>query len=287
MEAKKPNQPKKAPKKAPKKTQSKPQPVETVPVKIDVNPESLISQAIRQKLPVEQMEKILAMRTELKKEWAKEQFFLSLADFQRKCPIIKKTKKVLNKDKTLRYKYAPLDEIIKQTRDLIYQYGFSYVISTTQSDDMVSAKCILHHVSGHSEHTSLAVPIDKTAFMTESQKVASALTFAKRYALCDALGILTQDTDDNTQFTEPELKRKAIKQPEKLTIENICNKIHEFGIAQCNGEEKYFSEWLLSITKTNNIPESEKIYEMNIANIMKLWKILKKEINEFEKATTK
>src|SRR3990167_3791525 len=46
--------------------------------------------------------------------------------------------------------------------------------------------------------------------MNAAQKVASALTYAKRYAFCNAFGILTGDADDDARLTgngdEPHLK---------------------------------------------------------------------------------
>ena len=45
------------------------------------------------------------------------------------------------------------------------------------------------------------MPIDKDGFMNTPQKFASALTYAKRYAFCNAFGILTADEDDDTAKT--------------------------------------------------------------------------------------
>jgi hypothetical protein len=47
--------------------------------------------------------------------------------------------------------------------------------------------------------------------MNEPQRFASALTFAKRYAFCNAFGILTGDEDDNAE--------KATAPPAKPTRE--------------------------------------------------------------------
>ena len=50
--------------------------------------------------------------------------------------------------------------------------------------------------------STFKVPIDKEGYMNAPQKFASALTFAKRYAFCNAFGILTGDEDDDSNAVE-------------------------------------------------------------------------------------
>ena len=168
--------------------------------------QSLIAQAIDNKVPVETMEKLLSMRRELKAEYAKEEFDRSLAAFQANCPVIKKTKEVNFTSKRTggrtQYKYAPLESIVLQVKKLLQQHGFSYTVNTKQNGQ-ITAICKVTHEQGHSEKSELTVPIDSGAFMNEQQKVASALTFAKRYAFCNAFGILTGDEDDDSRSNEP------------------------------------------------------------------------------------
>lgn len=160
--------------------------------------EALISRAIDKNVSVETMEKLLAMRRELKKEFAKEMFDESMAKFQGECPVIGKDKAVLNKDKTTtRYKYAPLDIIVKQAQEYLKNNGFSFSINTEVENSWVTAICKVTHKLGHSEISQFKIPIDPEAFMNQQQKFASALTFAKRYAFCNAFGILTGDEDDD------------------------------------------------------------------------------------------
>jgi len=161
---------------------------------IEVN--DLIARAIDKGVPVETMEKLLAMRQQLKAEWAREQYQAALSAFQADCPIIKKDKVVMNKDgRTERYRYAPIDSIIKQVRSLIEKHGFNYRADAEIEGRTVNATCIVTHKHGHSERSSFSVPIDPEAYMNEAQKYAAALTFAKRYAFCDAFGIFTGDAD--------------------------------------------------------------------------------------------
>ena len=165
-----------------------------VPVKQDA--EALIALAIEKNVPVETMERLLVMRRELKAEYAKEQFDNAMAKFQAKCPTIRKTKEVKTRAGVVAYRYAPLESIVEQVKELLKTHGFSYAVQTETLDGSVKATCIVKHRFGHSESSSIAVPLgNKTDIMSQTQVVAAALTFAKRYAFCNVFGILTGDED--------------------------------------------------------------------------------------------
>lgn len=180
-----------------------------VPVesKIKFDAEQLISQAISQNVPVETMERLLAMRRDLKAEYAKEQFDAALSQFQGECPVIGKDKQVSFDSKrtggNTSYKYAPLDSIIKQVKPLLSKFGFSYSFDTQVENNRTINLCKITHKDGHSETGKFEVPIDTTAFMNEQQKFGSANTFGKRYAFLNAFGILTGDEDDDSNSNAP------------------------------------------------------------------------------------
>ena len=190
-------------------------PTQIVPQTTEIT--RLIERAIDKNVPVETMEKLLAMRRELKAEWAREQYQAALAAFQAELPVIKKTRKVMNKDgKTERYRYAPLDSIVAQVKQLLEKHGFSHRTDALIEGKFVTAECVVTHREGHSERSRFAVPIEPTAFMNDAQKYASALTFTKRYAFCGALGILTGDADTDTIEIAAEVERvEQVERPER------------------------------------------------------------------------
>jgi hypothetical protein len=191
-------------------------PQEAVPAET-FNVEGLIAKAIEKKVPVDTMERILAMRRELLAEQAKRAFDQALAGFQAECPTIEKTKKVFDRNSTkIRYQYAPIEAIIEQVKPLLQRHGFSYTIKTKTEDNRVTAIVKATHEQGHSELSDFTIPIDPQGFMNEQQKFASALTFAKRYAFCNAFGIMTGDEDDDANSNgEPTTKQNARPAPAK------------------------------------------------------------------------
>jgi YHS domain-containing protein len=163
----------------------------------DFNIQSLISQALEQKTPVETLERLLVMRDKLKAEWAKEQFDSAMANFQAECPVIEKNKKV--SFGTTNYSYAPLEVIVEQVKDILSKNGFSYTFDTSEDEKGVTIFCFAKHIAGHMEKSKCFIALDNVSKMNVSQKSGSAMTYGKRYAFCNAFGILTGDEDNDAQ----------------------------------------------------------------------------------------
>lgn len=171
--------------------------------------EVLISQAISQGLGIDTMEKLFALKERHDANVAKEAYVGAMSTFQSNCPIIEKTKKVLNKDgRTVRYQYAPIDAIAEQIKKPLADNGLSYKWEVENKPGFINATAVVTHRLGHSEQSSFEVPIDTEGYMTAPQKYASALTFAKRYSLCNILGISTgeEDTDATDVGKESDVK---------------------------------------------------------------------------------
>lgn len=183
-----------------------------IAIKEDTSVESFISQAIAGNVPMETLERLFVLRKEVKAEAAREAYTQALADFQSACPIIEKTKKVLNKDgRSVRYVFAPIDSIVSQIKKPLANAGLSYRWETRQEGKAVTAICIVTHKLGHSEKSEFTIEVDQEGFMTAPQKIASALTFAKRYSLLNALGISTGDEDTDATDVGAEPEAQSIK----------------------------------------------------------------------------
>ena len=160
--------------------------------------ESFIEKAIAANAPVETLERLFALHQKVNEDRAKAAFVQALAEFQKECPVIEKTKKVMERDsQKVRYMYAPIDSIVTQVREYVSKNGFSYRWETKQEGNKITAVCVLTHVLGHSESSGFTIESEASKFMSAPQSQASALTFAKRYTLCNVLGISTGEEDDD------------------------------------------------------------------------------------------
>ena len=228
--------------------------------------DNFIAKAIETNADVQTLERLFALHKEVKAEQARSAFVQALANFQKECPSIEKTKKVTNKDGTLRYTFAPLDGIAEQIKDTLANNGFSYSWDVDQPENMMKVTATLTHIEGHAETSTLAIPIVSDGYMTEPQKYASAQTYAKRYTLLNVLGISTADEDTDATDVGDEKDAKSVKAQIVLYLRRLGYETEEKSVI----EE--------TVKKVTNLKLTEKNYE-EIAGRLS---VLVKEKEEYE-----
>jgi hypothetical protein len=166
----------------------------------------LLQLAIEHKLPVETLERLQALHERVSDRAAATEFARELAAFQEECPPIAKTSTanvVTKGGARYSYTYADLDQIARTVRPLLGARGFSYTWDSDVRDKTLHCVCILRHVNGHSERANFSAPVESSAGMSEQQKHASALTYARRQSLVQVLGLTTTEPDTDAANPEP------------------------------------------------------------------------------------
>jgi hypothetical protein len=164
----------------------------------DEDPIGLFKLAIESKAGADTLERVMAVRRELRAERAQEAFESALSDFQAGCPVILKNKGVKTNAGTVAYKFAPIEDVEAVIRPIEKLHGFNHTFDTdaASAQGWVIAKCIVTHRSGHSRTSTMKLPLGgKTQIMSDTQQFAAALTFANRRALCNAYGLVLVGED--------------------------------------------------------------------------------------------
>jgi hypothetical protein len=229
-----------------------------------LNPEWLIAKAIEQKLPVRSLEQLLAMRERLKTERAREAFYRALSGFQSECPVIPKSKTATVTSRrtgaSYQYLFASLDVIVAAVRPCFQKHGFSYRIDThvePGTPAFLVATCMVHHREGHSESSEFRVPVETSGRMNPAQEYGSAGTYAKRYAFCNAFGILTGDEDDDGQSLgaprdeppPPEIRVQGPGVVQGARITPAQHRLLEARIGQLDLDRERVKDWLKRASK--------------------------------------
>jgi hypothetical protein len=168
-----------------------------------MNPGQLLAQAIDKGLTVESLEKLMALQERWEANQARKYFFESLSEFQRACPVLKKTKTVAFKD--VKYKYVPLASIVNQVKDILSKNGLTYRWETKDENLNLTVTCIITHKDGHFESTSMSATADDSGSKNKIQARGSAITYLQRYTLIGALGISSADDDNDGRTSEKSL----------------------------------------------------------------------------------
>jgi len=94
--------------------------------------------------------------------------------------------------------YTEFDAIYEVVMPLLTENGLSLTFIASSTPQGVTAIPVLRHVDGHKEvGEPLFMPTDTSGAKTGPQAVASALSYAKRYAMTAALNIATREEDDD------------------------------------------------------------------------------------------
>lgn len=155
---------------------------------------------------------------------AEKDFNTAFVKLQADIPRIKATKPVPNNDGTVRYKFAPYEELMSQVQPLLQKHGFAVSFSSDVKEGRFIEICTLAHVAGHSKTNQFAVRIGSgPPKATETQADGAAATYAKRYALCNALNIVISALDDDAAAIGP---TETITQEQ---AESLRERVHATG----------------------------------------------------------
>ena len=143
-------------------------------------------------------EKLCEIKERMENKEAERDFNAAFSKLQSQLPQVMATKPVPNKDGTLRYKFAPYEEIMLLVQPHLTANGFSVSFNTRPVENgRLPVICTLRHISGHSQSNEFSVRIGGgPPGSTETQADGAAKTYAKRGALCDCLNIIVDHDDD-------------------------------------------------------------------------------------------
>lgn len=146
----------------------------------------------------ERLEKFMQLQERWEDRQAEKAFNVAMAAFQGECPIIEKVKK------GARSKYAPIEHLVVKIKPLLDKHGLAYSFNTQgKNAEETIMLTTISHVGGHSKTSEYTFnTIDDGGNMNGSQRRKSALSYAKRAGLENALGIVTAEEDDDAAKAE-------------------------------------------------------------------------------------
>lgn len=168
-------------------------PNDTLPARPEtLGPAAMLQSAIERGASVDAIKTLAEIYERWEAKRAEKDFTLALLTFRAACPPIFRTHDGVHKAK-----YAPLDKIAAVIDPILAQCGFIYTFDTELAAHEIKCVCTLHHIGGHATHSHFAAPVKADHGMTDLHATASAVSFAKRYALQQALGLVTGLRDDD------------------------------------------------------------------------------------------
>lgn len=171
----------------------------------DPNPSALLQLAVQQNLDIDKLEKLMELQERWQAQQARKEFLSAVSQFQAICPTLEKTKRVEFTNKAgykTKYSYASLGDIVESIKKPLSDKGLSFRWEIQDTENKLTVTCIVSHLLGHSEKTTMSAAKDDSGGKNEIQQRGSSITYLQRYTLIAALGISTADEDVDGQKDE-------------------------------------------------------------------------------------
>lgn len=160
----------------------------------------------------------------------------AFADAQAELPEIPKSKTAEIPTKTggrYSYTYADLSSVLAACRPILNYHGLSVAQSVGGDDRHVSVTTRIFHVGGHFEDFGPTV----LPAGADARGVGSAITYARRYGLCAALGIVPDEDDDGQAASRTNRQPEPERSPEEIS-RLLTNKLKAVALEVCAGDKE-------------------------------------------------
>ena len=205
-------------------------------------PGNLLELAVSKGADVSQLEKLMALQANYEAKQAKTAYLMAITKFQAEVPRINKTKVGHN------FSYAPLADIVEQIKTLLEKCGLSYRFEQDHQNG-IEVTCVLSHIDGHSERTSMTADPDTSGSKNSVQAVGSTVTYLQRYTLIGSLGLTTADEDMDGRLPFQGLDQSQIAKLDEM-------------LSDCEGEFKGFKSSFFKWAKVSDLSQiSAKNYD--------------------------
>jgi hypothetical protein len=156
----------------------------------------------------------------------------ALAEVQAKLPEIRKGETATVQTKTggsYKYSYADLADVSQVILPLLGQHGLSWITRPTMLDGRFVLVYELLHSSGETRVGEYPLPDRGTP-----QEIGSAITYARRYALCAVTGVAPAADDDDGQAATAQAQRDRWEdaRPATPTPAEVRSRIAQAGQAK-------------------------------------------------------
>lgn len=148
---------------------------------------------------VDKLERLLGMYERITAQQAKAAFTAALAEMQPKLPVIDENGGIKDRAGKVQSTYAKWEDIADAIRPVLHDHGFAlnFRVVTTPK---VAVTGVLSHRDGHSDETTMELPVDGSGSKNDVQAVGSSFSYGKRYTAIALLNITSRaraDRDDD------------------------------------------------------------------------------------------
>jgi hypothetical protein len=147
------------------------------------------------------VEAIVKLYERMEERSSEKEFAQAFVQLQGEMPKVQATKPVPNKDGSVRFRFAPFEDLMAQVGPILQRHGFTVSFSSRVDGNRIISTCTLQHHGGHKRSNDFAVRIGSgPPAASEAQSDGAAATYAKRFALTESLNIVVAHLDSDARL---------------------------------------------------------------------------------------
>lgn len=169
-------------------------------IEVRSDPNEMIRYAIEKNAPIEQLERLLALRERYEAAEARKAYHVAMAGFKAEPPKIRKDKKVKfsgGSGAQVGYSHASLGNVTETINTGLSKHGLSAAWFPAQNGGSISVTTRITHKLGHFEECTLTAQADTSGAKNSIQAIGSTISYLERYGLLALAGLATYDMDDD------------------------------------------------------------------------------------------
>ncbi|KFG68672.1 ERF family protein [Microvirga sp. BSC39] len=201
--------------------------------------------AMNPAVDIDKMERLLEMQERIMERNAKSAYSADLARMQPELPVIAERGGIKDRSGNVQSTYALWEDINDAIKPVLSKHGFALSFRTGQDDGRITVTGVLSHREGHSEETTMHLPIDSSGSKNSVQAVGSSISYGKRYTAGALLNITSRGEDDDGKAAGAPL---SISEEQVLAIRDLIEAV--------GANEKRFLQYL-KVQSISEIPAKD------------------------------
>lgn len=146
---------------------------------------------------IDKMERLIQMQERIMDRNAKSAYAAALAEMQPELPVVIERGAIDMGNNRPKQRYALWEDINDAIKPVLARHGFGLSFRTGQQDGKIIVTGILSHREGHSEETTMHLPVDTSGSKNAVQAVGSSTSYGKRYTASALLNLTSRGEDDD------------------------------------------------------------------------------------------